>query len=96
MEIHRSVTPVMPEAAAEEATSAVAALHKSLVAIRKELVKKNEIIEQMTEERDMKLHGTLCNGANNDDQEITGVIFQPILPRQNLRISLSQRWTSRQ
>ncbi len=51
MEIHRAIGAVTPEQAAEESSTAVEVLHKSLVAIRKELVRKNEIIEQMKKER---------------------------------------------
>ena len=42
MDVHRSIGAVTPEALAEGSSSAVEALHKSLVAMRKEIAKKNK------------------------------------------------------
>lgn len=50
MDVHRSIGAVTPEALAEGSSSAAEALHKSLVAIRKELAKKNKVIEDMKRE----------------------------------------------
>ena len=46
MDVHRSIGAVTPEVLAEGSSSAVEALHKSLVAMRKELAKKNKVSHQ--------------------------------------------------
>ena len=43
MDVHRSIGAVTPEMLAEGSSSAVEALHKSLVSMRKELAKKNKV-----------------------------------------------------
>ena len=43
MDVHRSIGTVTPEVLAQGSSSAVEALHKSLVAMRKELAKKNKV-----------------------------------------------------
>ena len=44
MDVHRSIGAVTPEMLAEGSSSAVEALHKSLVSMRKELAKKNKVL----------------------------------------------------
>ena len=43
MDVHRSIGAVTPESLAEGSSMAAEALHKSLVAMRKELAKKNKV-----------------------------------------------------
>ena len=43
MDVHRSIGAVTPESLAEGSSMAAEALHKSLVAMRKEVAKKNKV-----------------------------------------------------
>ena len=71
MDVHRSIGAVSPEIIAAESASAVAAMHKAMVALREEIAKKNQIIEQLKEQKEEEPK-PLGNGTLNFDD-----LFEP-------------------